>query len=266
MNQLDEHTLVIFDIDNTLLYATDPFFRIKNAWQRFLLWTYYAFKTKDFLLTNSWWYFNTAFFHAHFDLVSKESVHIIKALQKQNVKVISLTKCPTGTHKSKHNPIKYIENWRINQLLNFDIDFNKAFPNIKTTQFTNLSKNVPPMYKKGILFCNVHTPKGPLLLAFLKLIKQKTGWQPNKVIIVDDNYNNIKSIQKSISKHKIPCTALHYTAKDSFLIDVVMKVVFLQMKMLIEKERFVPYAKAEKIIFSNPDKNFHANQFLLTCH
>ena len=51
LEHLDENSLVIFDVDDTLITPIDNFFHIKSTIKRILLWTYYAIKTKDFILT-----------------------------------------------------------------------------------------------------------------------------------------------------------------------------------------------------------------------
>lgn len=229
IDSFDENTLVVFDVDETLITPIDDFFHIKSWFQIFILRSYYAIKTFDFLFKRWWFYHNRAVLQSKFQLINNKIPELIKKLQNRGVKVIALTNFPTSDIDSFDN----IRQWRIKQLLDFGIDFSKSFE-VDKIQFKELNASHPPSFEDGILFSNIYTEKAVLLTSFLDYIKFK----PKLVVFIDDKYKNAKSVKIEMDKLKIECKVFDFNGSDKFLVNVDIAKVLNQMKILIEHERF----------------------------
>ena len=117
-------------------------------------------------------------------------------------------------------------------LRKFGYDFSQAFPNC---HFLELPKDDDqphfPLYKSGVLYSSFH-PKGDILLAFL----QKLGWNPEKVVFVDDEFEHVQSVMTSLEKYKIPCIGIHYIAADKLACDLNVKQATHQINYFVEHD------------------------------
>ena len=215
IDNFDENTLIVFDVDDTLITPCDQFFHVKSLWQKLLLYFYSIKETLDFSLNKLTWYYNNALFLDKHKLIDKKTPDLIKRLQLKNIKVIALTGCLTGNY----GVLESVENWRIKMLLNFGIDFSKAFPKNNNFVLDKFFKIKPPIFSQGILFANI-TPgapkdrtKAPVLKAFL----ERVNFKPNKIVFVDDGLKYLIQAQEEMEKVGIPLIGLHYTVADKFL-------------------------------------------------
>lgn len=228
VNVLNETTLIVFDVDETLITPTNPLLHVKGFWQSLWLYYLYAKTTHDFFFSHVVDRYNSALYASEYKLVDHKTRNLIAALQKRNVKVIGLTSCPTGKRGAITNvPTKKIEDWRIKQLQDFDIDFSQSFKR-SPMLFPELSTTHPPLFKSGILFANTHTDKGDLLREFLYRI----DWKPKLVIFVDDEYKNVRSVVNAMKQEAIEAVGIHYTAVDHSLYDLDSKAAAKEIRGL----------------------------------
>ncbi len=218
LNSTNQNTLVVFDMDDTLIEQSDMVFqtrffkhpevqKLRQELKKHTAQLSDPVKAHELvattrLLKNSW------------HLVEKKSLPIIKKLQEHNIRVIALTAVPTGSF----GIIRNMQEWRFAQLKNLGLDFSTSF----TTQeivfnelapFTGLltSPAYPtkhkkyPMYYKGIICSRPH-PKGTVLATFLKHI----DWTPKKVLFFDDTPKHVKSVTQAMKNLGIACSGYVY--------------------------------------------------------
>lgn len=249
IKQLDKDCLVVFDVDETLITPVDKLLHVKGFWKSLWFYFFYVRTTYDFLCSKLVHHYNSALFNAEYRLVDEQTPYLIKRLQRKGVKVIALTSCPVG----RHGRIKHVEDWRIDQLKKFNIDFSKAFPKQKPIRFLELSPSHPPLFKDGVLFTNTHTKKGELFREFLYRIKGglnrtadgRTSWKPKGIIFVDDEYKNVKSVT---SKIETECVGLHYTAAQKFADDVDTDVAKKQILHLVKNNEWLSDKKVLRLL------------------
>lgn len=236
----DKNTLIIFDVDDTLIIPKSTLMRSQTA-KKYLQEIQNIFadgfkdKIKDadkFLV--KWLETETPL------VIEPEIVSIIKSLQDKEVKVLALTSLSTGSHFT----IKYLPKWRFDKLKEVGIDF--SFVNIPDKEFTELKKNndTYPVLYKGILATNQES-KGKVLGAFLNY----TNFKPNKIIFFDDNKNRIDEILEECCIRNIPAEGYQYLAEENLPVNLNADIAKYQLNYLIKNNIWLSDEEAaEKVI------------------
>lgn len=188
----NKHTLIVFDIDNTLLMphtdlGSDQWFthlmqqRMSSGMDR-----------KTALLHVLPLYFHV---HLNIDLTPTEPSisDELAALAKQCDHIICLTA------RSQE-----LVQRTIDQLTHHNIQFT-----IPGTANSKLSLDHPCSYDNGILFCSAND-KGAVLRTFL----QHIGYTPEAIIFVDDKESCINSVERAAHHMNIPFIGLRYAGCD----------------------------------------------------
>ena len=232
---LDENTLVVFDIDETLLTRKDKLLCTP------LVTTKYAKmipKNKFFPA------FSRAFKEGKFELTNKKLPELLGRIKNTSAKVIALTNVTSGSL----GVIESYPDFRVRECAQFGFDFSDSFPNIKTLDIPipqqPLKKKLP-LFKNGII-CTNGISKEIVLLAFFKKIK----WKPTKVIFVDDLKIYVEKIGDAMKKENIDFLGLHYSKKENHDKEVNENVFDLQFKYLTEKDIWLSDEQATKLLES----------------
>jgi len=184
--------LILFDIDNTLAAPSGDLG--SDQWFNHIVTVYQqqGFATKDAFKTAVDLYHHI---HAHLDLkpAEAETPAFVASLQKKNIPVLALT------------ARSFIER-TFEQLETIAIDFT---PNAVTNNTFDLSQQHPAFYQQGIIFSG-NNNKGLVLCAFFDRI----GYQPDKIIYVDDKEGNIKAVEEAVEKRGIEFVGIRYSRLD----------------------------------------------------
>lgn len=205
----NEQTLVVFDIDYTLTMPSEPAFHMAGFKQ-------YKSSIKEWIkpLTDEekFWLAPYTIIYGHSILIEKETPDLIKALQKNGIKSMALTACPSGNLQSIGN----IAEWRSRQLKAMGIDFEMSFPTITSLVMSSFKEQFGsyPGFYKGILYSNSSpfikisglATKGDVLRQFLEQIQ----WKPQRIIFIDDDLQNLDSVALTMQEWGIAYTGLHY--------------------------------------------------------
>lgn len=218
-------TLVVFDVDDVLISAKDACFRPKRLKHLFkvIQQKYDEIPLEEHPALDE--KLSLCYLSPERGLIEKDTPQLIANLQKQGIKVIALTHCPTG----KYGLISSIESWRINHLKSFGIDFSRSFPSLGRHSFDQLAnKRPPPLYDSGVLFSYGYE-KGEVLVAFLKHVQ----WTPKRIIFFDDLVGNHQSVSRSLDGLGINYTGYHYqgTNIDSSEIEPETELDLMQFQL-----------------------------------
>lgn len=236
----DRETLVIFDVDETLIIPQDMILRPCN--QDFLQ---HCFNTLiynpaisekysgDYLISKT-------LSKIKYVLVDAKMPALIRGLQQKGIKVIALTAMQTGPF----GVIPCMEDWRIQQLKELMIDFQFAFPSHFYLKFPTLRG--APVFKQGIL-CSSQTSKGEALLAFLDAIK----WLPKKILFIDDKLNFLLSVESAAEKRQIDFQGFHYLAAKSYPGKLNEELAKFQFRYLAEQGEWLSDEEAQKALLIN---------------
>jgi hypothetical protein len=219
---LDSHSLVMWDVDHTLIVPADRVLRPGNeAIARQLGLQYMGKKS-----TEKWRELSSQLLNClSYTLVDSDLPSLIISLQKKKIPVMAFTAMRTG----KYGIIPSMENWRIQQLKQFEIDFSRFLPHHSGLSWQENTRGTPA-FKEGIL-CSDGLNKGQVLDNFLK----KIDWKPTYVIFFDDVLECLTSVEKTLNALNIPFIGIHFHAAKSLGSPVDMEIAHYQYKNLVEK-------------------------------
>ena len=195
LKNADENTLVVFDIDNTLIVPETPAFQIPHV------------NLKKTLLKHIVPHWTEDEFGIAISIISLEGIgilldentpKIIDNLQEKGVKCIALTALSTGHYEG----FKDIFTHRANQLKKHEIDFSNSSPHTDYVVFKHLKEEIGsyPASRDGIVMSNGEiNEKGDVLLAYLDEAK----WSPQFVLFVDDRKSHVENMSSILDKKGI---------------------------------------------------------------
>lgn len=219
IERANKSTLVIFDVDDVLIMATDQLLQPAQKKYRDKLW-------KD--MTNGMprekqeEYFSITLLQRKAVLVDPGIVSLIQETQKRNIRTMALTLISSG----KLGKIPSLAEWRANELEGLGIRFSDSWPKITSYRFDSLKPVLPgkfAAFHKGILFTShvpkgPHIPKGVVLERFLKEIIETENSPESKVdtiIFVDDKLSNLKSVEEMCARLGFKYIGFEYTQANS---------------------------------------------------
>jgi hypothetical protein len=192
--QVDSQTLVVFDIDNTLIrqnqmigtHQWGDYMReraIKNGMS--------PEKAKPYQIQA----FSELQPHLEVVPVEKEIMDILEDLSRRQINHFALTARPST-----------IVDTTLKQLQIVHHDFGSAFPEQKDP------KKIESYLKSGVIFSG-ETPKGELL----KIIVENSTHPIKKIIFFDDKKYNLESVEKSLADSPIELISLRYGGADKIV-------------------------------------------------
>ncbi len=229
LERVDLNTLVLFDVDQTLIKQKDRILQpCKANWD---LWNVYARKTlenRDLVPEGKYpkGYLRARILsQMEFIEVDPHFQDLIATLKNRKIKTVAFTRMNTGPY----GPIPSMEDWRFNQLKQIGYDFTFSFPELQL-----------PMFKQGILYANKQD-KGPVLLEFLDHIPK-----PTKIIFIDDRLDYLQSVETSLAGTGIEFTGFHYTAVEMSLEPADEAIVARQLYYLAKTSNWLSDEQASK--------------------
>lgn len=240
---LDNQSLVVFDVDETLSTPVDPFFRGTSNLPANCKIISQNFGDLDLFLEDEvlkGWkeiWIGKICAKMQFQLVDPEFSSIIQYLQQNKIKTIALTAIPSKSF----GVIPSMADWRVQQLQRFDINFSQAFPDFSTLSFNLQSGN--PSFEHGILFADT-TPKGEALLALLEKIK----WTPSKIIFIDDRLHYLQSVEEMTGKLGIDFVGFHYKASELISCLFDEEIAAFRFRYLAEKGEWLTEDEANILL------------------
>ncbi len=207
---VDRETILVFDIDNTVLrptqtFGSDQFFRYieKGAKDRGM----------NAAGAKAWALKTATAFQPKSPVVAVEEMtpEMIREYQLSGITVFALTARPAIWTKDT-----------IRQLDGLTVDFSHTAP-------ANLG------LQKGIHFQTPGNEKGPDLVKLLAQFR-KHG---EKVIFVDDRPSNVESVDKALTAEGIPVLTLRYAAADPWVNSFDSRIAELQWQEFKFNGRFM---------------------------
>lgn len=196
--EVDQETLVIFDVDDVLIAPTDEFAitdPIRKKLSKELKQKYDREKYQTLL--------SDFFIKRTVRLVNPRIIDLLRNLKTQNIPTTALTGWWTG----KFGSILAMEELRFKGLNDVNISFVGMSPFKKQMQFPALkTKGGVPIVKNGIILTAL-ADKGDTLLAVLN----KGNLNFKKIIFIDDDLAQVESVKKACQKIGVNFIGIHYT-------------------------------------------------------
>lgn len=233
LENLDCHSFVLFDIDNTILTPKDSSLKPCGKHLRHQYLHGLGLKQRELLQS-------IIALEAEEELVDNEFPDIIKRLQTRNIPVSGFTLLETGIY----GKIANVEDWRLSQLKKFGIVFSTYYDKelVIFSECSPYHKHFPT-YKNGVLFTD-RLPKGEVLTAFLK----KIVFQPNKILMLDDSLDQIKSGESAANALNIEFIGFHYIAETVNRCGFDQTLGDFQFQNLIKNQYWLPDSQAKDLM------------------
>ena len=230
IKNLDTDTLVIFDVDHVLIMPTDEYSLNRNPYRR-QLWQDLKLRSseEDFKFLRS-----IAVSSAKWHLVDPNIITILSDLNNKNIPTVALTSLATG----KFGIVEKMEDLRIKELQSVEIDFTNLTP-FQGELSINELKNIHgiPMLKAGIIL-TAEVDKAKVL----EYILRQKNYYPKKIVFIDDQLNNLESLEKLCAKLKIKFEGFHYTAVSLMTTSVAdEQLEKLRFEILEKEHRWLSY-------------------------
>jgi hypothetical protein len=194
---VDKGTLLVFDIDNTLIEPENQLG--SDQWYYFLERKYAEI---DGLKESEAYEKATKVWNKTQDLirmkpVEKKTPAMVREIQGKNRKTLGLT---ARSFEVAERTLLQLDSVGINFKQNGLRESDLEFKSDNTAKFT-----------KGIIFVGENNDKGKVLVQFLKALKLK----PKRVVFVDDKVKNVKNVEAALQKEKLPFLGFRYGATDA---------------------------------------------------
>jgi len=246
--QIDENTLVLLDVDDTLITPKSNLFRYKNNPHRFLI---------DELKKNQHQYpkFDNILsqwrLQRKIQLVSEEWPSLIEEAKNAGAFVFALTQMDTGSLGA----ISSMETWRYQELRDNNIHFSNSFGNSEN-KILKKDKRGYAVFHKGIIMT------GPFSkVEMLELLLQEMN--PDKIICVDDREDHITNLNAFASQKGIAFTGIVFKAAEDIQGTPHPDIVAIQKKYLVEEAKWLEDDMAEEILQSLRERG--KGDFSLPC-
>ena len=214
IHRLGQNSLVLFDVDATLIVPDDAILKPKG---KELFKQLVAGYTKRDL-------FREIRMKAPHSLVDHRSISLMDRLQLQQIPVIAFTAAPAKVRG--HAPPG---DWRVEELKRYGFDFSQSLPNCHILEMPkDADQPHDPLFKSGVLYSSFHS-KGDILIAFL----QGLAWRPDQVVFVDDELEHVQSVMTSLDEVGIPGIGIHYTAANEFPYDLNVEQAIFQINYFV---------------------------------
>lgn len=241
---LTSQSLLLWDVDSTLIYPTDQILRpINDDRLEDFIALYFNGKTRE----ERHWLFSLVHHRCSFSLVDTRSVELIASLHSRSIPMIAFTAMRTGPY----GKIPSMEEWRVNQLRLLGIDFSTVFPQHSELEWEEYSPFLGyPAFKEGVL-CSDSLPKGGVLTSFL----QKIDWKPDQVLFIDDQPDFLASVEKAMEAMKIPFIGIHYRAVEKLEPLNDEEMAHHQFRVLINEGIWLSDEEAKSSLVENQEKS-----------
>lgn len=224
---LRPHTLIILDIDDTLLLPVQTLGT--DVWFLYRLNTYKAQgMCSEDALDKALAEWEAVRHLTAVKIVEEGTERIIKDMQEQKVIIMGLT--TQGLALATRT---------VRQLHSLGIDLCKTAPCSEDHYFLN---GHGVLYREGLLFTS-GTPKGPALLKFLDLI----GYQPKCVVFINDKQTHLQDVEQALQNRGIEFIGLRYSYGDERVARFNKKIADIQWDSS-SFSRILSDEEAEKIL------------------
>jgi len=202
-------SLIVFDIDETLIISDNPAFQRANFEVHRPLVRELIQKLdpqrRPLLI-------NTMFLVSNHLLIEEKSPSLIRNWQKQGIKTMALSSAMSGKIEGTD-----LMEMRLKNFSKLGIDFSSTFPNHEELTFPdhNVYYGASARFKRGVLHSNSchqttsgRPEKGEILIRFLKTV----NYMPKKIFFADDKLELLQEVEKALqeSHPEIKFIGFHY--------------------------------------------------------
>lgn len=187
---IDEHTWVLFDLDDTLIESQLQVGRAK--------WFFYEVEKRIGEGAD----YESAVLACYPEWIRSQEICPIRPPEPEIPAIVHRVQQAAGAVfglTARHPPISATT---LKQLAHIGIDFTFSAPACPT-----LETKPPTLWNGGVLFVTDFNKKGDVFRKWLEL----STILPSKIVLIDDGKNHLIYMEKQMGELGIPCTCFHYT-------------------------------------------------------
>lgn len=240
VEHLDERSLLVLDIDYTILIPKDVIMRpvarkLRSKILRDENVDLFNLTEKEKIA------FSIIYNEYEYKITDPKILSIIDRARENQVSLMAMTASITGNF----GLLPKTEEYRFNQLVNLGIDFRDRAPYSDPITFHEYQIYYrSPRYEYGILFSDL-VPKSHVFASFLK----KIGiYSFKKIVFVDDRKDYLHAIEKILEQEGVEFLGLHYIGASLLPDELNEEVGRLQFHSLFKEERWIDDEEAKKIL------------------
>ena len=197
---VDQDTLVVFDIDNTLISPQGNFG--SDQWFYYLYKIYKINGLSDAEIAKkamSTW--NESQWITNVQAVEKDTPAMVSKFQKAGIQTVALTARELA-----------IAERTVSQLKSIGVSFKETALKKASLKISkeDLKTQDDAVMRDGIVYVGESNTKGNVLVTLLK----KLNLKPKKIVFVDDRVKHVVGMEKALTQENIPHIAFRYGALD----------------------------------------------------
>lgn len=234
---IDENTLIIFDVDSTLIMSTDQYLR-RNAFKKFK--TEYEKSTEAFTEQEKSLLLHLLVMESPSQLMEYDFIKLLNHIDKKNACALACTAA-----RFYHISTIFFPDFRFNELKKLGIDFSKSYNGRCQFKMYSTSNQNETGIDRGIVYTGHFLTKG----LFIEEIISFIGFMPTKIIIIDDKKKNIESFYITLHEQypAIEFLGIHYRKIENLHDHKLQRNVFLnKIKTIVQKLKTLPQSLAVK--------------------
>jgi len=246
LQEVEADTLVIFDVDYTLIHPDTMIFSYPGYRQ--LSNTMIDRANDGISLEKIQAWICTVMDNTSYYPIENDIADTFSAITAIGANTMGLTGRPT-------QPLGRIDdtgNFLLEILEGHNIRFSIAseIPTDVYLRIPSVFHSRPPiMYKNGCIF-SANMPKGAVLARFI----EKTGIEPKKVIFIDDLRHHVVSVATELDKLDIPNVCFHYLWDSPVDLAFDEELVSYQLNYLMDTDLWLPEKDAQEAISPSCEK------------
>ena len=227
---VDERTLVIFDIDNTILEMAQALGSDQWFYHNLEKHRLQGLSSQD-ALEQLLPIYHTVQNISEVRPVEECTPGIIKDLQKKSLTVMALTTRGRETSGATHR-----------QLHSLGIDMELTAPSTRKVSYEIDRK--PVEYTDGVLFTS-GSHKGKALWRLFALL----DYYPTKVVFINDKDSHLAPVEETLQEKGIPFIGLRYSASDAKVLNFRPELGDIQLRLL---HKILSDSEAEALLKTTP--------------
>ncbi|HJD65013.1 MAG TPA: DUF2608 domain-containing protein [Rickettsia endosymbiont of Diachasma alloeum] len=232
--KIDQDSLVLINIDNTIITPKSKFFRYNNNPYVNFTKNLYSLAVNDSSVNNS---IAQLMQQRQMMLVEKGWVDFINQMKKQGATVLGLQEITTPC-----NLIENYEVWLYTLLYGLGINFTGKVNDKDVFRFNPTDANAPIFYL-GIIFTG-STNKVKSLIEFLKIIPK----EPSKIIVFANNKQDLKDMNSFLRNVDIEYYGIEYLGWQQLQESPDLEVAKLQQSTLLNTGQWLEDDVAAKML------------------
>lgn len=223
---IDNNTLVIFDVDSTLLVSADKYLR-RSAFKKFKI--EYEQYTNKLTEEERSLILHLLVMESPSQLMESDFIKLLNYIERKRSCTLACTAA-----RFHHIGTIFFPEFRFTELKSLGIDFSKSYSGQRKFTTDSLTKQNEAGIDRGIVYTGHFLKKGFFVEEIISLI----GFMPNKIIIIDDKKNNLESFYFTLQAKypAIEFLGIHYRKIETFHDKKLTRKVFSsKIKAIVQK-------------------------------